>query len=69
LQLFAPRDAEQAIADALRRAGEPLGAVCAGADVLDVLRVEAGRPRACFEIGPDTLPAELGLVERTVSFD
>jgi folate-binding protein YgfZ len=36
--------------------------------VLEVLRIEAGRPRAGAEIGPDTLPAELRLVERAVSF-
>lgn len=69
VQLFAAREGEAAISAALQRAARPLGAICADADVLDVVRIEAGRPRAGFEIGPDTLPAELGLVERTVSFD
>jgi folate-binding protein YgfZ len=56
------------VAAALARAGAPLGAVAIDAAALDVLRVEAGHPRAGAEIGPDTLPAELRLEERAISF-
>ena len=34
----------------------------------DVARIEAGIPRFGREFGPDTMPAEAGLVERAVSF-
>lgn len=64
IQLFAPREASEAIGSALRAAG----AVEGDAAALEVLRVEAGLPRAGAEIGVDTLPAELDLVERAVSF-
>jgi folate-binding protein YgfZ len=64
IQLFAPRDAADAIGSALRATD----AVEGDAAALEVLRVEAGLPRAGAEIGLDTLPAELDLVERAVSF-
>jgi len=63
IQLFAPREASEAIESALRAAG-----VEGDAAALEILRVEAGLPRAGSEIGLDTLPAELDLVERAVSF-
>ena len=34
----------------------------------EVARIEAGIPRFGHEFGPDTMPAEAGLVERAVSF-
>lgn len=68
VQLFTPRAAADAVLAALRAAGECEGGVVAGRDALEVLRVEAGVPRAGAEIGPDTLPAELHLLERAVSF-
>ena len=39
-----------------------------GAGDWDVARIEAGIPRFGREFGPDTMPAEAGLVERAVSF-
>src|SRR5712691_634923 len=39
-----------------------------GEEELDLLRIEAGRPRWGREIDDRVLPAEAGLVERTVSF-
>jgi tRNA-modifying protein YgfZ len=39
-----------------------------GAGEWDVARIEAGIPRFGHEFGPDTMPAEAGLVERAVSF-
>lgn len=68
VQLFVARDEEARVLAALRAAGTRHGLVEPGLAALDVLRVEAGLPRFGFELGPDTLPAELGLVERTVSF-
>jgi folate-binding protein YgfZ len=37
-------------------------------DVLEVLRVESGRPRLGLDMGSDTIPEEAGLNERAVSF-
>lgn len=68
VQLFVSRSEEAAVVDALRVAGARHHTVETDLAVLDVLRVEAGLPRFGAELGPDTLPAELGLVERTVSF-
>jgi len=39
-----------------------------GAGDWEVARIEAGIPRFGHEFGPDTMPAEAGLVERAVSF-
>ena len=39
-----------------------------GAGEWEVARIEAGIPRFGHEFGPDTMPAEAGLVERAVSF-
>jgi folate-binding protein YgfZ len=68
VQLFAPRAAADEVRAALLEAGRAHGAVEAGEDALELLRIEAGVPRAGAELGRDTLPAELHLVERTVSF-
>jgi aminomethyltransferase len=68
VQLFVARADEAAVLDALREAGTKHGALDADLAALDVLRVEAGFPRFGAELGRDTLPAELGLVERWVSF-
>jgi folate-binding protein YgfZ len=68
VQLFAARDEEAHVLDVLRGAGARLGVVDADLAALEILRVEAGFPRFGVELGPDTLPAELGLVESTVSF-
>ena len=66
LQLFAPvADAEAVRAAVAGVAGEEL--VRGDAAVLEVLRVEAGRPRFGAELGPDVLPAEVGLVGHSVS--
>src|SRR6478736_3594424 len=39
-----------------------------GAGDWEVARIEAGIPRFGREFGPDTMPAEAGLIERAVSF-
>lgn len=68
IQLFIARADEALVHGALRDAGRRHGVGDADLEALEVLRVEAGLPRFGAELGPDTLPAELGLVERTVSF-
>jgi folate-binding protein YgfZ len=68
VQIFAPRPRAEDVAARLRAAAGTLGAVAGDAASLETLRIEAGVPRAGAEIGPDTLPAELHLVERAVSF-
>jgi folate-binding protein YgfZ len=35
----------------------------------EIVRVESGRPRYGAEMGPETIPAEAGIVERAVSFE
>jgi folate-binding protein YgfZ len=44
------------------------GAVEVGAQVAEVLRIEAGTPRFGAEMSGETMPAEAGIVERAVSF-
>jgi folate-binding protein YgfZ len=44
------------------------GAVAAGEDVADVLRVERGRPRYGVDLDDSVIPQEAGLNERAVSF-
>jgi tRNA-modifying protein YgfZ len=39
-----------------------------GSGAWEIARIEAGIPRFGREFGPDTMPAEAGLVERAVSF-
>lgn len=55
-------------ADRLRAALAAAGAPQVGPEVAEVLRIEAGRPRFGAEMGPATMPAEAGIVERAVSF-
>jgi tRNA-modifying protein YgfZ len=38
-------------------------------EAAEILRVESGRPRFGREMGPETMPAEAGIVERAVDFD
>jgi folate-binding protein YgfZ len=68
LQLFVPEEAGDAAARALGDAGARLEAVWGDATALEVLRIEAGVPRAGAELGEEVLPAEARLLERAVSF-
>lgn len=38
-------------------------------EAAEILRVESGRPRFGRELGPETMPAEAGIVERAVNFE
>ncbi len=56
-------------ADALSRGLLEAGAEPVSEDGAEILRVETGRPRLGREMGPETMPAEAGVVERAVSFE
>ena len=66
-QLFVPAAAADAVARAVAAAAEGAELEVGDADVLEVLRIEAGTPRQGAELGPDVLPAETGLIGRAVS--
>lgn len=52
----------------LREALLEAGAVEVSPASVEILRIEAGTPRFGAEMGPETMPAEAGIVERAVSF-
>jgi tRNA-modifying protein YgfZ len=58
------------VADAarLREALHAAGATEVAAEAAEIVRIETGRPRFGAEMGPETMPAEAGIVERAVSF-
>jgi tRNA-modifying protein YgfZ len=55
-------------APAMREALLAAGAAEVSEEAAEILRVEEGHPRFGADIGPDNMPAEAGIVERTVSF-
>jgi tRNA-modifying protein YgfZ len=56
-------------ADRLHEALLEAGAVEVAAEAAEILRIEAGRPRFGADMGPETMPAEAGIVERAVDFE
>jgi aminomethyltransferase len=56
----APKDAMD-LANAILKAGKPLGLALCGLGCRDSLRLEAGMPLYGHEIGPDTTPLQAGL--------
>lgn len=56
-------------AERLREALLAAGAVEVAEAAAEILRVESGRPRFGAEMGPATMPAEAGIVERAVDFE
>jgi folate-binding protein YgfZ len=56
-------------AASLRGALLAAGAVEVEPEAAEILRIEAGRPRFGAEVGPETMPAEAGIVERAVDFE
>jgi folate-binding protein YgfZ len=44
------------------------GAAVVGETAAEILRIEGGRPRFGIDMGIDNLPAEVGIVDRAVSF-
>jgi len=63
--LLGPADALEAARNHLRERG----AVAAGLDVYEAVRIEAGIPRFGSDITPENFPAEAGILERAVSFE
>ena len=55
-------------APAVREALLAAGAAEVSEEAAEILRVEEGSPRFGADIGPENMPAEAGIVERTVSF-
>jgi folate-binding protein YgfZ len=56
--------ARERVLDALLAAG----AAEVSPEAVEILRIEAGRPRFGAEMGTETMPAEAGIVEQAVSF-
>ncbi len=65
-QLFVPADSREPVIGALLAAGAEAGLVRAGLEVLEILRIEAGRPRLGLDLDESVLPAEARL-ERAIS--
>jgi tRNA-modifying protein YgfZ len=61
--ILAAEDSPALVAALLDAGGAPVSEEAA-----EILRVETGRPRFGAEMGPETMPAEAGIVERAVSF-
>ena len=66
--VIGPRDAIRAAHAALLEKLPRFGGAAFDEDVAEVLRVEAGIPRFGAEIDEQVMPAEVGVVERAVSF-
>ena len=64
LDLITRGEQAEALAERLRAAGAAEVSEAAA----EIVRVESGRPRFGAEMGPETMPAEAGIVERAISF-
>ena len=62
--IFIERGVVAALHDALVAAG----GVGVGVAALEIVRVEAGRPRFGIDMGEDTIPLEAGIEDRAISF-
>jgi folate-binding protein YgfZ len=67
-QAFVEPETVEPFRAALREASSGLDLVEAGADALELLRIEAGTPRLGMDLDEEVLPAEARLTERAVSF-
>jgi len=56
-------------AEALGRLCRDAGLVEVSEKAAEIIRVESGRPRFGFDMGPEAMPAEAGIVDRAVDFD
>jgi tRNA-modifying protein YgfZ len=64
IDLIAAADDAERLREALVTAGAPEVVP----EVMEILRIETGTPRFGAEMGPQTMPAEAGIVEAAVSF-
>ena len=62
--VYVPR----AMGHSLREKVHGAGAVKASAETIEVLRIEAGRPRFGVDMSTDTIPLEAGIEDRAISF-
>ena len=62
--IYAPREAAMSLRARLIDAG----AVNATDETMEVLRIEAGRPRFGVDMGTDTIPLEAAIEDRAISF-
>lgn len=65
VDLIAPANDAARLREALLSAG----AAQISEDAAEIARIESGRPRFGVEMGPETMPAEAGIVERAVDFE
>jgi tRNA-modifying protein YgfZ len=56
-------------AERLREALTAAGAAEVGPEAVEILRIEAGRPRFGAEMSSETMPAEAGIVEQAIDFE
>ena len=68
-ELYVPPSAAVELWQALTSGSRQVGAIPAGADAVDVRRIEAGIPWSGREITDEYLPAETGQLGRAVSFN
>jgi folate-binding protein YgfZ len=64
IDLFVPAGERDRVREALLGAG----AAEVTPEAVEIVRIEAGRPRFGSEMGTETMPAEAGIVEQAVSF-
>jgi folate-binding protein YgfZ len=64
IDLICEAEARERVSEALLAAG----AAEVSPEAVEILRIEAGRPRFGAEMGTETMPAEAGIVEQAVSF-
>lgn len=55
--------------DSVHRQLIAAGAVHISEEAAEIIRVESGRPRFGLDMGPESMPAEAGIVERAVDFE
>jgi tRNA-modifying protein YgfZ len=56
-------------ADALEGLLDAAGAARVTEEAAEIIRIESGRPRFGLDMGPESMPAEAGIVERAVDFE
>ena len=56
-------------AEALEQLLHEAGVAEVSEEAAEILRVESGRPRFGLDMGPESMPAEAGIVERAVNFE
>jgi tRNA-modifying protein YgfZ len=65
VDLIVRADQAEALEQLLREAG----VAEVSEEAAEILRVESGRPRFGIDMGPESMPAEAGIVERAVNFE